>query len=349
MSLSVRAHSGVSAPCRQPRPSRLNGFSSTPRARQGNHCVTHRDSRLPPLLHSLLARAGSSAWLLLLLTTLFWGGNVPAARLAVGEVSPMVIVAGRWAIACVILYLFLPAHVRAEWRKLLPHWRWIAFMGATLTISNALIFMAAVHTSGLNLAILQGVTPVLVIIGAWVAWRTPVGAVRWAGLAVSLFGVALVATQGQPMSLARTSVNIGDVLQFFSSSLYAVYALALRNKPAGSAWTLFALISVMSFATSLPLLAVEYAQGGMILPGSWRGVLALVYIAIFTSLLGQLFFMRGVELVGPGRAAMFHNLTPVFGAILSILVLGETLHAYHAIALTLVLGGILMCERFGRR
>ncbi len=300
------------------------------------------------LLRTQIARASSSAWLLLLLTTLFWGGNVPAARLGVGEISPMVIVTGRWAIACVLLYVLLPQDVRAEWKNLLPHWRWIAFMGATLTTSNSLIFLAAVHTSGLNLAILQGVTPVLVILGAWVAWRTPIGAVRWAGLAISIFGVVLVATKGNPLALAQTKVNIGDVLQFISSSVYAVYALALRNKPAGSAWALFALISVVSFATSLPLLAIEYASGATVWPTP-QGFLVLLYIAIFTSLLGQIFFMRAVELVGPGRAANFHNLTPIFGAILSLLILGERLQLYHAAALALVLGGIALCEKCGRR
>jgi len=304
-----------------------------------------------PVPHSskpFLARAGNSAWLLLLLTTLFWGGNVPAARLAVGEISPMMIVGGRWAIACVLLYFVLPTNVRAEWAGMRRHWRWIAFMGALLTCSNALIFLAAVHTSGLNLAILQGVTPVLVIIGAWVAWRTPVGAMRWAGLAVSLAGVVLVATQGNPLALAGTAVNIGDFYQFVSSSLYAMYVIALRQKPPGSAWALFALISVASLATSLPLMAWEYAAGAMIFP-TWKGLAALLYVAIFTSLLGQIFFMRGVELVGPGRAATFHNLTPVFGAILSLLILGESLQLYHVAALALVLGGIYVCERWGKR
>ena len=303
---------------------------------------------MPDVLRTFLTRASSSPWLLLLLTTLFWGGNVPAARLGVGEISPMVIVAGRWAIACVLLYVFLPKNVRAEWGALLPHWRWIAFMGATLTTSNSLIFLAANHTSGLNLAILQGVTPVLVILGAWIAWRTPIGVVRWAGLAISILGVVLVATQGHPLALAQTRFNIGDVLQFISSSVYAIYALALRNKPAGSAWALFALISVVSFVTSLPLLAIEYASGATIWP-TWKGLLVLIYIAIFTSLLGQIFFMRAVELVGPGRAANFHNLTPIFGAILSLLILGEQLQFYHAAALALVLGGIWLCERWGRR
>lgn len=303
---------------------------------------------MPVPLTRAYRSAANSPWLLLLLTTLFWGGNVPAARLAVGEISPMLIVGGRWAIACLLLYFLLPGNVRAEWSGMRGHWRWLLFMGTLLTFSNALIFLAAVHTSGLNIAILQGVTPVIVIIGAWLAWRTPVGAVRWTGLAISLAGVVLVATQGAPLALASTAVNIGDLYQLVSSSLYAVYVIALRQKPPGSAWALFALISVVSLLTSLPLMALEYASGTMIFP-SWKGLAALLYIALFTSLLGQIFFMRGVELVGPGRAATFHNLTPVFGAMLSLLILGESLQLYHVGALAMVLGGIYVCERYGRR
>lgn len=294
-------------------------------------------------------RPFDSPWLLLLLTTIFWGGNVPAARLAVGEISPMLIVGGRWAIACLLLYLFLPRQTRAQWPALAAeHWRWLVGMGVTLTLSNALIFIAAVHTSGLNLAILQGVTPVLVILGAWLVWGVPIGFVRFAGLTVSLYGVLLVATQGSPAAILAMEVNVGDVYQFASSALYAAYALALRHKPPGSAWALFALISLVSLIASLPLMAWEYAAGAMILP-SWKGIVVLLYVSIFTSLLGQLFFMRGVELVGPGRAANFHNMTPVFGALLSLVVLREAPHVYHAVALSLVLGGVFVCERWGRR
>jgi drug/metabolite transporter (DMT)-like permease len=50
--------------------------------------------------------------------------------------------------------------------------------------------------------------------------------------------------------------------------------------------------------------------------------------------------MRGVELIGPGRAGLFVNLVPILGALLAVLLLGEPFRAYHALALALVLGGI---------
>jgi drug/metabolite transporter (DMT)-like permease len=59
--------------------------------------------------------------------------------------------------------------------------------------------------------------------------------------------------------------------------------------------------------------------------------------------------MQAVALIGPARAGMFMNLVPVFGPILAVLVLGEPLSAFHAVALALVLGGIFIAEHLGAR
>lgn len=303
---------------------------------------------VPGPIRRFLARSNDSAWLLLSLTSLFWAGNVPAARLSVGEISPMTIIVGRWALASLIAFAFLRNVTREEWRALFVHWRWLAILGITLTISNTLVFHAAAHTTGVNLSILQGVTPAIVILGAYFMFSAPIGIVRLIGLAISLLGVAVAATAGAPADILRLSLNYGDGLQIAASVLYAAYALMLRKRPPGSAWAIFGLVSAVSFLTSLPLLAWEASSGATFTP-SLNGLLALLYIALFTSLLAQMFFMRSVELVGPGRAAIFHNLTPVLGALLSVLVLGERLALYHFVALAMVLGGIYLCERFGAR
>jgi drug/metabolite transporter (DMT)-like permease len=67
-------------------------------------------------------------------------------------------------------------------------------------------------------------------------------------------------------------------------------------------------------------------------------------VSLFPSFLAQICFIRGVTLIGPGRAGVFINLVPVFASILAVAVLGETVAAFQAIALVLVLGGIWLSE-----
>jgi drug/metabolite transporter (DMT)-like permease len=76
-----------------------------------------------------------------------------------------------------------------------------------------------------------------------------------------------------------------------------------------------------------------------------KGWLILLFVALGPSLTSQVFFMRGVELIGPGRAGLFSNLVPMFGALFAVLLLGEEFHLYHGVALALGLAGVWLSER----
>jgi drug/metabolite transporter (DMT)-like permease len=288
-------------------------------------------------------KAGQSAWILLLLTMLFWGGGVPVSRLAVGEVSPMTIVCARWAIALTLLWIFAPKKVWAEVYSLRSRWRFLMLMGLAMTASNSLVFIGAKYTTGINLAILQGITPALVIAGAFLAYRARVSLIQATGVLITILGVILVATKGEPLTLLELQFNRGDIYQLLSAAIYAAYVVALRNRPAVSALAVFTVIAVVSFIISIPLMTIEVLTGNSY-PMTWTGLAALLYIAIFVSMGGHIFFMRAAEMLGPSRAAMFHNLTPVIGATLSVLVLGEALRPYHMLAMVMVIAGIYIAE-----
>ena len=78
-----------------------------------------------------------------------------------------------------------------------------------------------------------------------------------------------------------------------------------------------------------------------------QGLLVTAWIAIFPSFLAQVFYLRGIDLIGPGRAGVFVNLVPVFSAILAVALIDEPFAAYHAVALVLVIGGIWLAQQAG--
>jgi drug/metabolite transporter (DMT)-like permease len=105
----------------------------------------------------------------------------------------------------------------------------------------------------------------------------------------------------------------------------------------------FFLMAAGAFISSLPLVAIEAALGKLQWP-TLQGWAVVAFVGLGPSLIAQRAFMRGVELIGPGRAGLFVNLVPIFGAFLSVALLGEAFAAYHAAALGLVLAGILLAE-----
>jgi drug/metabolite transporter (DMT)-like permease len=164
------------------------------------------------------------------------------------------------------------------------------------------------------------------------------------GMAVTLVGVAIVAARGEFETLAALSFNIGDVWMIIACGAYATYTLLLRKRPDVSAFVFIAALSAMAFVLTIPLLVWEMATGAILWPDG-RGLAIVLYVALFPTLVSQLLFMRGVELIGASRAGLFVNLVPVFGAILAVAILGEPFHLYHALALALVLGGIWLAEQ----
>ena len=284
-------------------------------------------------------------YLLLTVTALSWGGNAVAGRLAVGQVSPMAIVCLRWLIVVAILAATVRRPLAAEWRLLLPHWPRLFLMGALgYTAFNALFYWAAHYTSAVNMGVLQGITPALVMAGSFVFYGSSIGSLQVLGLVLTLAGVVVTASHGDLEVLRHLAFNIGDIGIVLASVLYAGYTVALRDRPRIGPITFFAAMAFSAFLTSLPLLAWEVATGAVQWPTP-LGWAIIVFIAVMPSLASQLLYMRGVELIGPSRAGLFMNLIPVFAACLAVLLLGETFALFHAAALALVLGGIWLAQR----
>ncbi|MDP8918015.1 MAG: DMT family transporter [Pseudomonadota bacterium] len=297
------------------------------------------------ILHSLRKAAWGQAYLLLTLTTLMWGGNAIAGRLAVGEVSPMVLTCLRWVIVVTIMLPLVGRQVAAEWPKIKERWLFTILMGTFgFTGFNALFYAAAHYTTAVNLTIFQGSIPVLVLLGTVLFFGARVIPLQIIGMIVTILGVILVSVKADLEILKTLALNIGDVWTLIACVFYAAYTLGLRHRPAIPGFVFFAALAAVAFASSLPLLWLEIARGTAQLP-TLKGWIILLYVGLLPSLLSQVFFMRGVELIGPARAGLFVNLVPIFGALLAVVLLGEPFALYHALGLVLVLGGIWLSER----
>ena len=296
------------------------------------------------------ATAGAgTAYLLLAFTMLCWGGNAVAGRLAVSEVSPMVLTASRWLFVVLLLAVVARRQLRRDWPVLRRHLPRLAAMGALgFTSFNALFYVAAYSTTAVNIGIIQGAIPVFVLLGAFLLYRTPVRGLQLAGVLVTVVGVLLVATQGELERLLGLTFALGDLLMVIACAFYAGYTLSLRNRPEVSFLSFFAVLALSAFVTTLPLVAIEAAMGEFRAP-TLAGLAIIAYVGFFPSSLAQIAFMRGVSMIGPGRAGIFVNLVPVFAAILAVAILGEPFELFQLAALALVLGGIALAERGKRR
>ena len=125
--------------------------------------------------------------------------------------------------------------------------------------------------------------------------------------------------------------------------LYAGYTVAMRDRPKMPAIVFFLIMALFAAAASLPLIPIDYAFGTFQWP-TLKGWFIIAYVTIFPSFFSQIFYIRGIELIGPGRAGVFYNMLPVFAVLFAVVGLKEPFGWPQAAAMILILGGIGLAE-----
>ncbi len=288
-------------------------------------------------------------YVLLVLTTLFWGGNVIAGKLAVGAIDPFALTILRWAGALLLVLPFAIRPLQRDLPILLSKWWLFLFYGGVGYVTfNILVYIAAHHTLGINIGLEQVSINVFVMLANFALFRTRVRSLQLIGVALTATGALLTVTHGELDRLLSLDIGFGDLLMLVACLAYAAYSVTLRYRPATS-WLSF-LVATFIGATIAALGYQITLGGGLgvfvlalpdIKPLGWA---AVGYTMVFPSLVSQVFYARGVELIGANRASLFINLIPIFAAALSVLILGETLQSYHMVAAGLVIVGIVLAE-----
>jgi drug/metabolite transporter (DMT)-like permease len=302
----------------------------------------------------LTDRLMTQPYVLLVLASLFWGGNTVAGKAAPGNIDPYALTLLRWVGAIAVLAPFAIAPLKRDWAVIRAKWwLYLCFGTIGLAVFNVFLYLSAFFTSGVNMGLDQVAINIFVLLLNFALFRQRVQALQLLGVAVTIAGVALTATHGDLARLLALDVNFGDLLVLGACLAYAVYSILLRWRP-DTDWTSFliacftgsvvaSLVFIATFGGGLPHLVVALTR---ITPLGW---LIAAYTVIFPSILSQLFYARGLQLIGANRASLFINLIPLFGAIGAVLVLGEGLLPFHFMAAGLIVTGIVLAEWSARR
>ncbi|MCB1427761.1 MAG: DMT family transporter [Nitratireductor sp.] len=284
-------------------------------------------------------------YLLLTLAALSWGANAVAGKLAVGHVSPFLLTLSRWVFLIALLVPFALPGLRRDWPVIRSRLPFLFLLGAIgFTLFNNIFYSAAIHTTALNLAIIQAGMPLCVFLFNLALFGIRTTPLQAFGYAITLAGVLLTASHGSLERLATLSFNHGDILMLAAIAAYGLYSVLLKNKPAMH-WMSFIFILAASAAlVAIPFAAYEARSSGFIFPDT-QGWAVIAFSVVVPSFIAQVVWIRGIEIVGANSGGVFINLVPVFGAFLAVLILGEEFRLYHALALSLVLGGVWIAQK----
>ena len=298
---------------------------------------------MPSFISTLATRIYANAYILLVVGTFFWSCNAVISRMAVGEVTPAQMVFYRWLLVGLVIALCMRRHIPDSIALVRRHWGRLLLMGASLSIFTLLLYSAAVHTKAINIGIIQGTIPIIVIAITAIILRHSVSVVQLVAIMITMGGVMMVSVRGSFDVLFQLAFNIGDLIMLTACFVYGGYTVSLKNRPPLHGLVFFGILSLVAAAVALPFFCYDLfiAQSP---PPSDFGWLLVLFVAFFPSFVSQVFFIRSVELIGPARSGVFVNLIPILSPILAVLLLSEKFMWYHAASLVLVLSGIYLSE-----
>lgn len=279
----------------------------------------------------------------LVAAVLFWAGNAVLGRGVVGEIPPVALSFWRWVAALALLLPLSWRHLRSSLPAIRQHLGLLTVLGVlSAGLFNTLLYGAAVTTSAINITLINASMPIVIALTAWLTATETLTRRQALGLGIALPGVIVVVAQGSLERLAALSLAPGDLLMVLAITSWAIYSVLLRRHPLGL-HPLVLLTALVSLALPFILACylAELALGITYTPQAGH-IPALLYVAVFPSILSYLGWNYGVQVIGPGRAGMFMYLMPLFAAALALPLLGERLHGYHGVGAVLILLGLYL-------
>lgn len=291
---------------------------------------------------------------MLTLAPLLWAGNAIVGRLVHDLISPFTLNLVRWCLAFVLL-LPLAAFVLRKNSAIWQCWKQYALLGVLgIGSYNALLYLALKTSSPLNVTLVSSSMPIWMLVIGRIWFGTAISARQAAGALLSVLGVALVLSRGQPQQLLALQLVPGDWFMLLATMVWSLYSWLLarsaltmpsQGEVRGN-WAAFLMAQmVFGIGWSAVLAGGELALGGLVWVPSPTLAAAMLFIVIGPAILAYRFWGEGVKRAGPATAGFFANLIPLFTALLSIPILGDVPQLYHALAFALIVGGIVVSSR----
>ena len=279
------------------------------------------------------------------LAAVLWGGSIVAQKMALGSFSAVEASVlrdvGGLAILLAIWWWQEGGVTKIGKQDL----RLLGLLGLGVLGNHLLILMGLKYVSGAVGGVIIGSSPVVTaLLSAMLIRDVPLRAV-WAGAGLSFAGVGLVSVAG--FQAAGEQPLLGSILVFLGVVSWALYSIGSRAvMERVSALTVNWTTLLVATALQIPLLWTDRKMmdvgAASVTMSDW---LALGYLVVFATAVAQQAWLFGVKGIGPSRASVLGNLTPVAAVGLSVLILGEPVGPIEVVGISLILAGVWVVNR----
>ena len=246
-----------------------------------------------------------TAYIFLILTTLFWSGNFIVGKAAsLFEIPPFTLNFYRWLFAWLILAPFTLKEILKKKNYILENIKLILILGITsITIFNSIVYYSLNFTQVISGVLMISTIPVMIIFFCWIFKIEKTNIYQITGVIFSLLGVVVIITKADLRIILNLNFNKGDLWMAVAMFSWAIYSALLRKKNFKlSQLSLLQTIISAGLIILLPAYLIEFAMGYRVnihLPF----ILTLTYVVFFPGLASFTLWIKGISIIEIGRAS----------------------------------------------
>jgi len=287
------------------------------------------------------------AYLLLVLTTLFWSGNFIVGKAAsIYEIPPFSLNFYRWLFAGAILLPFTLKEILQKKNYIFENIGFFIILG----ISSITIFNSAVYYSLYYMQVISGVLMISTI-PVWIMFISSILGIEKTnkfqifGVILSLLGVLFIITKSDLNLIKNLDFNKGDLIMASGMFAWALYSALLKKKTYEiSQITLLEVVIIIGLLFLVPIYILEINLGNPLIINK-PFVLTLSYVVLFPGLASFFFWIKGISIIGANRAGVFLHLMPIFGSLMAIILFNERFMIYHLLGAIFIIAGITLSNK----
>jgi len=282
------------------------------------------------------------AYILLVLTTIFWSGNFIVGKAAtIYEIPPFSLNFFRWLFAGIILLPFTFKEIFLKKNYIKANIGLFIILGITsITVFNSIVYYSLYFTQVITGVLMISTIPVWIILISSLLKIEKTNIYQIFGILLSLIGVIAIVTKSDLNVIKGLEFNKGDLSIIIAMFSWAIFSTLLKKKKLKvSQITLLQVVIIFGLIFLTPIYIIELLLGNYIILDK-PFFLTLAYVVIFPGLLSFLFWIKGISVIGANRSGIFLHLMPIFGSIFAILIFKEKIMLYHLIGAMFIIFGI---------
>lgn len=280
--------------------------------------------------------------LLMILTTVFWGGSFVAGKIALPEFPPMTLTFYRFLIATAIIYPYMwrREQVKIPEKKDLLLLFGLGFLGVSGYF--AFQFTSLLYTSAANSSTINALNPLTSSIIASFLTEERLTKRKIGLIFLALFGVFLTISGGDFGVILSMNYNRGDLIMLLAMLSFSIYGVFSKKATAiYSPLLVTAYIFLFGLIQIIPLMLRENVWMN-VLDFSTNAWISIIFMAIGSSVLGYLIQQVAIKNLGVNKTSLFINLVPIFATIFAHFVLGDPITIINMAAIGVIVTAVYL-------